>query len=72
MTQMVSLPSSREIGASESGSTIPSWNRSSMAYNMSIAIGLPRGSRSRVSSGLALIPGSGGSTVYPQRKAPNS
>ena len=59
-------------GRSAAGSTVPDWKRSSSANSTSIAAALPSGSRSRVTSGLSVMPGSGGSTVYPQRKAPNS
>ena len=65
VTQIVSAPSSLAIGATESISTRPDWNRSSSAYSRSINEGEPRGSRSRVTSGRSVKPGSGGSTVYP-------
>ena len=71
-TQMVSTASRRATRAIESGSMVPAWNRLSSAYSRSIAPGLPRGRSSRVTSGLSVSPGRGGSTVYPQRNAPNS
>ncbi len=67
VSQIVSTPSSRATGATASGSSTPSWIRSSRAYSRSIAPGEPSGSRSRVTSGLTVRPGSGWSTVYPHR-----
>ena len=57
VSQIVSAPSRRATGAIAAGSTVPDWKRSSRAYSRSIAAALPSGSRSRVTSGLSVMPG---------------